>query len=453
MNKFFVVAPVAAIVFLGYLFGAGAMYYRGPGADYLEEVFKLLEASGVIAARTKLPAPLFVGGLPPRKADGNRPPAPDWELGVQRLDKDRAQPGLTVYTSVGSWSPVRLIDLEGNLVHEWTLPRELAVIEDRDDGIEFPRPINPPVTDVHVYPNGNLLVALGNDLGFPPFGYAVVLLDKDSNILWTYSKDAHHRLNVAENGDIAVLLNAWVEEPWKGLESIPVPFREDEIAILDQNGKEQKVISVLGAFQRSEWRGALKQISHDPRFVDKFHTNAVKFLTAAQAAAIPNAQAGDLLLSMRNVNLLAVMDPDEGVITWAARGPWYMQHDPHVLPNGNIMLFDNHGDLQHGRRSRVLEINPVTLGIEWQWPGEHDFNLYTSIAGAIDPLENGNVLVAETNKGRLLEVARDGAVVWEFRVPERKKGRNKKGRVYPVTKAWNPKRIDPATLDFLQPAG
>ena len=429
------------------------MYFRGPGADYFEGVFKLLEAGGVVEAQRKLPGPLFIGGLPPRRIDGNRPPAPKWELGVAVHDEARVQPGYTVYTSVGSWSPVRLVDMEGNVVHEWNIPRELAVIEDRDDGLVFPRPINPPVTDVHVYPNGNLLVALGNDLGFPPFGYAVVLLDKDSNLLWTYSKDAHHRLNVAENGDIAVLLNAWIEEPWKGLESIPVPFRDDEVAILDADGKEKKVISVMRAFQRSEWRGALKQISHDPRFDDKFHANAVKWLTAEQARRIPNAKEGDVLLSMRNVNLLAVMDVEEGVITWAARGPWYMQHDPHVLPNGNIILFDNHGELKHPRRSRVLEINPETMGIEWEWPGKHDYDMYTSIAGAIDPLENGNVLIAETNRGRLLEVTRDGDVVWEFRVPERKQGKGKRGKPYTVTKAWNPKRIDPATLDFLQPAG
>ena len=238
MNKFFVAATAAAVIFLGYLFGAGAMYFRGPGADYVEGIFKLLEASGVVEAQRKLPSPLFVGGLPPRQVDGNRPPAPNWELGLQVYDKDRVQPGYTVYTSVGSWSPVRLIDMEGTIIHEWNLPRELAVIEDRDDGLVFPRPINPPVTDVHVYPNGNLLVALGNDLGFPPFGYAVVMLDKDSNVLWIYSKDAHHRVNVSETGEIAVLLNDWVKTPRKGLESIPVPFREDLLAILNPDGTE-----------------------------------------------------------------------------------------------------------------------------------------------------------------------------------------------------------------------
>ncbi len=449
MSRSYIAFVAIAVIFLGYLLGATAMHYRGPGAESLEETFKILEASGIIAKKRKLPAPLFIGGLPPRPVDGNRPKAPDWELGVQVYDANKAQPGYTVYTSVGSWSPVRLVDMQGDVVHEWQIPRELAVIEDRDDGHVFPREINPPVTDVHVYPNGNLLVALGNDLGFPPFGYAVAMLDKDSKLLWVYSKDAHHRLNVSRSGNIAVLLNQWVEEPWEGLESIPVPFRDDVVAILGPDGKERKAISVLRAFQRSEWRGALKQISLDPRFEDKFHANAVKFLTAKQAASIPNAQAGDLLLSMRNVNLLAVMDPRKGVIVWAARGPWYMQHDPHMLPNGNIIMFDNHGDLKHPRRSRVLEINPKTLAIEWEWPGKHDYNMYTSIAGAIDPLDNGNVLIAETNRGRLLEVTREGEVVWDFRVPERKKNRNKKGKIYPATKAWNPKRIDPASLDFL----
>jgi len=453
MNRLFPIVAVLAVIFLGYILGAAAMHYRFGKADYLEEMFKILEASGVIEAQRKLPAPLFIGGLPPKGVDNNRPGAPDWRLGVHTFKEDKVQPGLTIYTPVNPWTPITLIDLQGNPVHQWEIPRELEVIENRDDGHVFPRPINPPVTDLHVYPNGNLLVALGNDLGFPPFGYAVVLLDKDSNVLWTYSKDAHHRINVADNGDIAVLLNAWIEDPWPGLESIPVPFREDEIAILRPDGTEKKRISVMRAFQNSEWQGALKQISHDPRFKDKFHTNAVQFLTAEQAKAIPYAKEGNVLLSMRNVNLLAVMDLEAEVITWAARGPWYMQHDPHVLPNGNILLFDNHGELKHARRSRILEINPRNLAIEWEWPGENDFNMYTSIAGAVEPLDNGNVLIAETNRGRLLEVNREGEVVWDFRVPERKQTRDRGGKVYTVTKAWNPKRLDPATLDFLTDDG
>ena len=45
------------------------------------------------------------------------------------------------------------------------------------------------------------------------------------------------------------------------------------------------------------------------------------------------------------------------------RGAWIGQHDPDILPNGNILLFDNDGELGEAGRSRVVEVDPRTTGI------------------------------------------------------------------------------------------
>ena len=60
------------------------------------------------------------------------------------------------------------------------------------------------------------------------------------------------------------------------------------------------------------------------------------------------------------------------------RGPWLAQHDPDILANGNILLFDNLGNFLEadgsdaeagGGRSRVLEFDPSTMAIAWQYAG------------------------------------------------------------------------------------
>jgi hypothetical protein len=114
------------------------------------------------------------------------------------------------------------------------------------------------------------------------------------------------------------------------------------------------------------------------------------------------------------------MDVDSEEIVWAQHGAWRSQHDPDVLPNGNIMIFDNLGNFgKEGGRSRVIEVNPATTGIVWQYGGIEGEFLHSIIRSAQHPLPNGNVLITESDGARLLEVTRDGDIVWEYINPVR----------------------------------
>ena len=57
MSRVMYAVTVVAVVFLGFVWGASTMHLRGAGADYFEEMFSILEASGLVEARRKLPAP------------------------------------------------------------------------------------------------------------------------------------------------------------------------------------------------------------------------------------------------------------------------------------------------------------------------------------------------------------------------------------------------------------
>ena len=55
----------------------------------------------------------------------------------------------------------------------------------------------------------------------------------------------------------------------------------------------------------------------------------------------------------------------------------------------------------------------------WEYAGTESDPLFTLRSGGAEILANGNVLIVETDRGRVLELAPDGEVVWEFRSPFR----------------------------------
>jgi len=157
----------------------------------------------------------------------------------------------------------------------------------------------------------------------------------------------------------------------------------------------------------------------------------------------------------RQANIIAIIDRKTGKIVWRL-GPYFTesralrrlgqiigQHHAHIIPRGlpgegNILLFDNGGAAGYGapnpsaptgfdnaRRdfSRVLEIDPVSLEIKWQYPppgpGPGGNRLYSSFVSSAQRLPNGNTLISEGNGGRLIEVTPEHEIVWEYISPYR----------------------------------
>lgn len=82
---------------------------------------------------------------------------------------------------------------------------------------------------------------------------------------------------------------------------------------------------------------------------------------------------------------------------WARKRDYRRQHDPKIIANGNLLLFDNVG-LRN--KSRVLEIDPTTDETLWSYSGTQEDPFLTRACGAAQRLPNGNTLITETNSGR-----------------------------------------------------
>lgn len=297
-----------------------------------------------------------------------------------------ASEGYTIYVSRGHPGAF-LIDMDGRVLHSW-----------QEDGVmEWTR--------AWAYPDGSVL-------GISAGPARLAKLDSDSNLVWTYGGDdlfAHHDFRVQPNGKIYVLMRrprylTWLRES---------PLQVDMICILESDGGSLRVTDCLSIPEAFRDSGFADMLTADwfMKGGDPFHTNSVEILDGR--VAHPAFRAGNLLVSIRNMDALAVIDPEARAVVWVNRGRWQRQHEARVTPSGHVLLFDNR---TFDGRSRVVEYDVVNDEVVWSYSDE-DF--YSLGAGSEQLLPNGDVLVTESQKGRILEVARDGRVMWEYVNPRR----------------------------------
>jgi hypothetical protein len=148
-----------------------------------------------------------------------------------------------------------------------------------------------------------------------------------------------------------------------------------------------------------------------------------------------------VLLSFREISTIAILDVDRREIVWATLGPWLRQHDPDLLPSGNLLLFDNQGNPGPGGVTRVIELDPATQQIVWSYAGSEEHPFESAVRSSQQRLPNGNTLITESDGGRLFEVTPAGEVVWSYVNPVRGGAH---GELIPIV-AWA-QRIDPASL-------
>jgi len=325
--------------------------------------------------------------------------------GVTRHERERAHAGLNLYTS-GHAPEALLVDMQGQVLHRWKkdflevwpdFPPELTT-----PGLQYWR-------RAHLFENGDLL-AIHEGLG-------IVKLDRDSNVLWARANRAHHDLEVVSDGRIYVLTR---EAHVVSRVHPTTPVLEDFIVVLDADGEERRRVSLLECVERSDL--ALDLGAQLERNRDLFHTNSLEVLDGSLAERVSAFRRGNVLVSFRHLNLIAVVDMRDQRLVWAAQGEWRAQHDPSVLANGQLLLFDNAGtpDPEGGApASTVLALDPADLSVAWRYRGSALDPFYSETCGTAQRLPGGTTLITESDAGRAFEVTPEGEIVWEFWNPHR----------------------------------
>ena len=133
------------------------------------------------------------------------------------------------------------------------------------------------------------------------------------------------------------------------------------------------------------------------------------------------------------------LDQDKWEILWPwGAGELDWPHLPLMTEDGRILIFDNG---THRLYSRVLELDPITETIEWEYVTDPPEVFFSRAKGSAQRLPNGNTLICESDDGRAFEITRDGEVVWEWFNPATKKGYREQ-----VYRMW---RLDPDVVEPL----
>jgi hypothetical protein len=318
--------------------------------------------------------------------------------GVTHWDRGRASPGLNYYVS-GHAPEALLIDLEGRPLHRWRRSLRSVWPQLADDPanatIDFWR-------RARVEPDGSLFAIFD--------GLGVIKLNRHSELLWAVAGGIHHDLDVAADGTIWLLDREGRAAPEIRAEG---GVLEDFVTVLEPDGRRRRRISVLVALQRSLFAPLLNDRRDEPDFL---HTNTLEILDGRWAHRNPAFRKGNLLISILGVDAVAVLDPDREQVVWALKGMWRRQHQPTLLANGRMLIFDNLGA---GAASRVLEFDPLTLELAWSYGGDGSVDFLSRSLGSCQRLANGDTLITESQNGRAFEVDADGRVVWDFHNPAR----------------------------------
>jgi hypothetical protein len=410
------IGTLAVIAVIGLSVIAGAWWSWKDGA-----LFRTLLKPGFIG----LESTLRLGALDhdPGNTDIWHLGGPSCETcGVQGIDRQAVSPGLTL---VSAGQSAYLVDIEGAIIHSWTfdfrkLIGEPGVLLDENipDTWLYWRP-------AHVYPNGDLL-ALVDAMHSSPQGLALIKLDAQSGLLWVQHRNVHHDFAIADDGRIFVLDQQIRKWPPAELGTLEGPLIDEGVAIISNEGQLLDRFSLLDAFTDTPFANLIVRTARLNRFPwgDYLHSNNLDLVSRADRQAAAWGQTEGLLLSFRNISTLALLDLGNRKMVWAERGSWYWQHDPDLLPNGKLLLFDNQGDWGRGGSSRILEFNPDDQQIAWRYPSaDSEAQLWSFHRGEQQPLENGNLLINEFFQSRVLEVSPEGELVWEFHCPFRHRSR------------------------------
>lgn len=327
--------------------------------------------------------------------------------GTRTLDSAAVQQGFTLIPSIWEdfdWRPgLKLIDADGEVVHKWEAD-PARIFPDQVFGplgslMQFNEPKNS-----YLFPNGDVLVLL-DEMG-------TARLDACGRVEWRVAGNHHHSLTRAEDGTF------WVSgreaqrapDPITGLDSV----RHDLLVHLSAEGEVLEEIKVFDIIRHN--RGLLRR--HFRFRPEDTHLNDIDALPTSMAERYPLFDGGDLLVSLRHLNVVLVVDPQTLDVEWWTGKPFILQHDPDFMGSGWIGVFDNNNDgTKRGTRfggARVVGVQPHTDSISILFESSQASRLFTKTRGNWQLLENGNLLMTESNAGRVVEVGPDGRLVWEW---------------------------------------
>lgn len=269
--------------------------------------------------------------------------------------------------------------------------------------------------------NGNFAQYAGN---------VYLIYDKNMNLIdsvkntTNYDLDFHDFIQL-ENGNYLMLMTYWVE---KDLSQIVEGGRTDAMimhnALVEVKNNGQVVWTWDGA-QKYDILDVTSDIDLTQKMIDFTHINSMH-----------EDANGNILVSVRHLDELSLIDKSTGNFIWRMGGSkskknqftflndalegfygFSHQHTATILPNGNILLYDN-GNMKSPQYSRVVEysINSSAKTVSKVWEYRTSPDIFSHAMGSVDRLPNGNTLIC-WSRGKITEVRMDKTIALEITFP------------------------------------
>lgn len=328
--------------------------------------------------------------------------------------KGLAYEGLNLIVSVAALGQlsVRVTDMEGQNIHEWEIDW-FDIWPNAEHIPESARPKSRPGTHIH----GAALLENG-DLVFNFEHLGLVRLNVCGDVVWRLPYRTHHSIYVDENGHLWVSGQINHDKPLPEFPNYKPPFIEYTILEVSPEGEIIQEISVMDLLKENGLNGLLYMSSLDNLSTqvtgDTLHLNDVEVFPASMEPGV--FAAGDIMISLRNINTILAFDQDNKKIKFLSTGGFVRQHDPDFIDGNTISVFDNNniGPKSNGQQSRILILSVIGNTSFAYYTGSKEHRFYTDIMGKHQWLPNGNLLITESTRGRAFEINKDGKIVWEF---------------------------------------
>ncbi|GGK32936.1 aryl-sulfate sulfotransferase [Nocardia camponoti] len=321
-------------------------------------------------------------------------------IGLIGSDPELASPGYTLYAPLAANGRVDLVDLDGELAHQWQLPFR-------------------PGRHARILADGSLAYN-GATLNQPPLfamwrkysGGSMARYDEAGKVLSEVRDDfQHHDAHHYDDG--RVLYTA--VEPLTGADAARI---EGGVEGSEANG--------------IVWSDVIRETAADGTLA--WEWRAVEHLNPADFGLQPHywrehwplinsvfpLDENTVVASLRSVSAVILIDRATGVATRVAdRATLAQQHHATPLPDGKLLVFDN-GTFRTAESvtySRVIELDAKTGEVTWVYQDSPREAFFTPFMGGAQRLPNGNTLITEAAFGRIFEVTTDRRIVWEYVVP------------------------------------
>jgi hypothetical protein len=340
------------------------------------------------------------------------------QSGVLYWVPEKSHPGYNFYCTKDTREAF-LMDMDGVVVHRWTYPSQTEKTTGSDHAI--------------LLENGDLVVIRKNE--------ELLRIDWNSEVLWKRKMIAHHDVATASDGSIYVIVQdireyrgrrVWFDTmihltaDGRELDRWSTYDHLDELkAALDTQNFLDTVLDRQRSYApppgddstADRELQANRDLQERGHGYDYFHMNTITVIPPTPLGKTDRRfRTGNLLVCFRSVNQIAILEKESYRILWAwGEGRLEWPHHPTLLPNGRILVFDNGVQRQ---RSRVVEMDPLTGEIVWEYAPPPPEVFYSYTRGSAQRLGSGNTLICESDKGRAFEVTRQGEIVWIWLNPD-----------------------------------